>query len=467
MEFEYPPEIKIPEFDDWARRFVDTLRVGEFEMQSINVTNYASINQYRLGQVGSWDITETTIQNGTIIIDSAQNRITVDTIILDGAENEIRIGGSDLVLDADTQTIRVQTGANYVEMSPSGFVGVDSVLGTTFNIPTDGSAPSFSSGIIREAIYEVYTSGVIKTAADPTSTGGMLINNQRLAAYDDTPTKLLEFIYSGTNKGDGYIGDYDGGNDGIKYDHSAGVFYMRGSINVSGSLTLSATGSITISASDQLIIESGGSMLIETGGAMTCEGGTDIKMYGDGTDPGEIRFYDTSDDLAARFGSDSADSFSIIPGQDGYQDLDIGTNGYTSTKRYWQDIRLLASTYQLYRTYDTVDECKIEMTSTNMDLFADSNMTLTADVDITIDAGDDVIVDSSDNITLTATDNIILTAGNNVNITGTIRMLGTMFIEERSAKASYVAGFGQLWVKNTNPCELWFTDDLGSDTKLA
>ena len=38
---------------------------------------------------------------------------------------------------------------------------------------------------------------------------------------------------------------------------------------------------------------------------------------------------------------------------------------------------------------------------------------------------------------------------------------------ERAASLGDVAGRGQLWVKNTNPCELWFTDDLGNDTKIV
>jgi hypothetical protein len=29
------------------------------------------------------------------------------------------------------------------------------------------------------------------------------------------------------------------------------------------------------------------------------------------------------------------------------------------------------------------------------------------------------------------------------------------------------AAYGQLWVKNTTPCELWFTDDAGTDTQIV
>jgi hypothetical protein len=44
---------------------------------------------------------------------------------------------------------------------------------------------------------------------------------------------------------------------------------------------------------------------------------------------------------------------------------------------------------------------------------------------------------------------------------------GSLYMDERSAADSDIAGRGQLWVKNTSPCELWFTDDAGTDTKIV
>ncbi|KKL63509.1 hypothetical protein LCGC14_2174380, partial [marine sediment metagenome] len=40
-------------------------------------------------------------------------------------------------------------------------------------------------------------------------------------------------------------------------------------------------------------------------------------------------------------------------------------------------------------------------------------------------------------------------------------------LKERAAAQTNIAGFGQIWVKNTNPCQLWFTDDLGNDTQIV
>jgi hypothetical protein len=43
---------------------------------------------------------------------------------------------------------------------------------------------------------------------------------------------------------------------------------------------------------------------------------------------------------------------------------------------------------------------------------------------------------------------------------------GVMIQEIAAAKADK-AGYGQIWVKNTTPCELWFTDDTGTDTQIV
>jgi len=38
---------------------------------------------------------------------------------------------------------------------------------------------------------------------------------------------------------------------------------------------------------------------------------------------------------------------------------------------------------------------------------------------------------------------------------------------ERAAAVADSAAYGQLWVKNTTPCQLWFTDDAGLDTQIV
>ena len=44
---------------------------------------------------------------------------------------------------------------------------------------------------------------------------------------------------------------------------------------------------------------------------------------------------------------------------------------------------------------------------------------------------------------------------------------GSLMIKEKAAALADMAGYGQLWVKNTTPCELWFTRDDGTDVQVA
>jgi len=48
-----------------------------------------------------------------------------------------------------------------------------------------------------------------------------------------------------------------------------------------------------------------------------------------------------------------------------------------------------------------------------------------------------------------------------------LAVAGTLKLQERSSAVSDTAGWGQLWVKNTSPCQLWFTDDTGVDHQIA
>ncbi|MBN2299471.1 MAG: hypothetical protein JXM72_12795 [Deltaproteobacteria bacterium] len=213
-----------------------------------------------------------------------------------------KISITGLELDSDNNRFRAYTDDNYIDLTAAGLTGYDSVLGTTFKIPTNGDAPEFSSGVIKESEYQIYTSGVIKTAATPATSGGLLINNTKLIAYDDTPTKFLEFIYSGTDKGDVYIGDYDNDNSGLKYDHSAGTLNYRGDVS----------------------IDSGG----------------DISLVGSDTDPGKIHFVGSS--YECNLGLNAAGTaLSLIPDDDNEIDLYLGS----AQGLYWHGANRFDSIY--------------------------------------------------------------------------------------------------------------------------
>jgi hypothetical protein len=43
----------------------------------------------------------------------------------------------------------------------------------------------------------------------------------------------------------------------------------------------------------------------------------------------------------------------------------------------------------------------------------------------------------------------------------------TVWMKEKASEVDATATWGKLWVKNTTPCELWFTDDAGTATKIV
>lgn len=44
---------------------------------------------------------------------------------------------------------------------------------------------------------------------------------------------------------------------------------------------------------------------------------------------------------------------------------------------------------------------------------------------------------------------------------------GSVTLREQANAGTDTAAYGQLWVKNEDPCELWFTNDAGTDTQLG
>ena len=49
----------------------------------------------------------------------------------------------------------------------------------------------------------------------------------------------------------------------------------------------------------------------------------------------------------------------------------------------------------------------------------------------------------------------------------TLLVRDSLYLSERAGAQGDTGGRGQLWVKNESPCELWFTDDGGTDTQIV
>jgi len=86
----------------------------------------------------------------------------------------------------------VGTGYNGVILDSDGLRVYDDILGLVVNFPSDGSAPSISSGTITEVIYEISTNAVIRTSETvgdgSASSAGILINNSGIYGCESNQT---------------------------------------------------------------------------------------------------------------------------------------------------------------------------------------------------------------------------------------------------------------------------------------
>ena len=155
-------------------------------------------------------------------------------------------------IDIDSANARIQAGpsaSNYIRISSDGIIGVDSVLGQTFNLPTNGGRPTFSSGEITLTKFVVSTQGVIQTSdtvGDGSGSGqGIRINNTGIKGFKSgnaNPT----FHLDATN-GDITFGLTSGNY--LKYTSSTGVLgFQSGS---GGNLTRINDGGVTVGTDGQ------------------------------------------------------------------------------------------------------------------------------------------------------------------------------------------------------------------------
>lgn len=186
-----------------------------------------------IAKLAGWDLDATTLSGANIVLDSAAQLVKV----LEGAVTRVEMGklgtgnfgirgysasgallfyidstgaqiggftlgqyslssGTDIVLDAQNKRITINSstfGAKGVQLdfnggTPRFYVGD----GGDHYLKFDGSEPEFGQGRIKEAVYEIYTAGVIKTSADPAANGGVLIDPTGIYGYDATGTQKFK-----------------------------------------------------------------------------------------------------------------------------------------------------------------------------------------------------------------------------------------------------------------------------------
>lgn len=204
-----------------AKFTTDEARVGNIRVlkNAIQSGNFVSGNTgFRIKDDGDVEFNDITAR-GTIYATSGS--ITGDVLVggiltaLSGSIGGWTITANELYATA-TGTIKtsINAGSGYdgVVLDKDGLRVYDSILGNVINLPSDGSAPTFSSGVITSSVFTVDTSAVIRTSETvgdgTTNSAGILINNTGLygcEANQSLTEANLKALIDGTIKIKGEI----------------------------------------------------------------------------------------------------------------------------------------------------------------------------------------------------------------------------------------------------------------------
>jgi parallel beta-helix repeat protein len=196
--------------------------------------------------------------------------------------------------------------ASGVILDKDGLRGYNDILTKVFDIPTDGSAPTFSSGLITETIFSVSTNAVIRTS--PTVGDGTVDSNGVLMNYNgfyacaanQTPAtanvRILTdgsayfsgtFEIGGATKTVGTVAEIQPALDEL--EATGGTLYLKaGTYNLTSDIYIPSGCNLEGTARDNCIIECGNYSIIMSGsdaystGTITIDDG-ETEVVGSGT----------------------------------------------------------------------------------------------------------------------------------------------------------------------------------------
>jgi len=163
-----------------------SINKGELTIGSGNAVFKADSNGIYLGNSVYGSAPFRVDMSGNAYLESAN--ITGAITATSGTIGGFTIDPSSLYGGTIKTSQNVGAGENGVIMDTNGLRGYSETLGEVFNLPTDGSAPTFSSGEINSTVFNIDTSSVIRTSdtvGDGTSSSaGVLINNTGIYACE-------------------------------------------------------------------------------------------------------------------------------------------------------------------------------------------------------------------------------------------------------------------------------------------
>lgn len=158
--------------------------VGNVNISNLNIPDSTTANSFHVDSSGNaWWGTNLATGYTTApasILNTGVAKFSNITIT-GGSVGGFTITASAMYAGIISTAATVGVGHTGVIMDTAGLRGYDSVLGETFNLPTNGSAPTFASGIINSTVFNVNTSATIQTSSTvgdgSSSSAGILMNN--------------------------------------------------------------------------------------------------------------------------------------------------------------------------------------------------------------------------------------------------------------------------------------------------
>ena len=156
--------------------------IGATSITSINVGWHSGVSaMFLLGHATDYASAKIRLKN------DGSGKLASGNISWDTSGNVTQTGTWTSTATITGGTFQTAGSGNRVVMNSSGLYGYDNTLGTTFSLPTNGDKPTFSSGIIKEVEFEIYTSGIIRTSATvgsgSSNSAGVLMNNTGLYGF--------------------------------------------------------------------------------------------------------------------------------------------------------------------------------------------------------------------------------------------------------------------------------------------
>lgn len=243
--------------NEWARYTKDHAKIGNIiiETRRLRSKNFRDgITGFEIRDDGNAQFNDATIR-GTLHANVGE--IGNWTINSSGIYSD----NSDAIIQGGRYQTSATAETDGVILDKDGLRGYNSTFGEVFNLPTDASAPTFSSGVIRLTEFEIYTSGVIRTSAtvgDGTAnSAGILINNAGIYAYAVNQTGAGANVRILKN-GDAYFkGDLDANSGTLA------------NLNVDGTITVGTDGDIR---SENYVSGASGFKIYPAGGIELWEG---------------------------------------------------------------------------------------------------------------------------------------------------------------------------------------------------